>query len=261
MTAENTRENENTQNEIAQMVNAQEKVNAPEMGLWLRLAGIITRPGATLAAVVEKPTVLWPALVISLVNLVMFVVTIPKLQQYLAWSYENMPKQGMTPEQLAQMKSAMSVAGLVGGGVTMLLLPFLIWLVLSLAFKFLNLFIGNEAPLKKLYAVSVITSIPIIIGSTLRYLLVLVSPGESYATVTTSAAAVMPRGSVGPLFALLSCIDPFIIWSLVLLALGGALVLKTSVRKTGVLVFIMWMLMAAVSIAFTMFNAQQLPGA
>lgn len=56
-----------------------EKENLPEMSLWQRLTGIITKPGETLAVVVEKPTVLWPAAIISLVNLVFFVITIPKL--------------------------------------------------------------------------------------------------------------------------------------------------------------------------------------
>lgn len=231
-----------------------------EMGLWQRLTGIITRPGATLAAVVEKPTVLWPALVISLVNLGMFIITLPKLQKFMLWQFENMPQQEMNAEQLAKMKAFMSGGAVIGAGAAAVVMPFVIWLVVALLFKFLNLFIGNEAPLKKLYAVAVISSIPTVIGTALRNILVFFSPAENYATVTTSAALVLPKGTTGPLFAVLSGIDPFYIWNLALLAVGGALVLKTTVRKTGIMVFIIWVLVAAVSAVAMGLNPQQMPG-
>lgn len=179
----------------------------------------------------------------------------------MAWSYENMPKQQMNAEQLAKMKEFMSINAIAGGAVGTIAAPFIIWLVISLLFKFLNMFVGNEAPFKKLYAVSVITSLPIVLGTALRSILVTVSPAESYLTVSTSAAAVLPKGTMGPMFAVLSNIDPFIIWSLVLLAMGGAIVLKTSVRKTGLLVFIMWVLLVGVTVASTLLKPQQIPGA
>jgi len=235
--------------------------HSQEMGLWQRLTGIITRPGVTLATVVEKPTVLWPVAVISLVNLGLFIITIPKLQKFLQWTFENMPKQQFTPEQLDQMKSIMSVSGVIGAGIATVFTPLLIWFVIALLFKFMNLFAGNEAPIKKLYAVAVITSVPTLLGNALRSILVAISPGEDYTSITTSAALALPKGTTGPLFAFLSSIDPFYIWSLVLLAMGGALVLKTSVRKMGVFVFIIWILFAALSAGVAALNPQQVPGA
>jgi hypothetical protein len=230
-----------------------------EMGLWQRFLGIITRPGATLAAVVEKPAILWPALVISLVNLGLFIVTAPKFKEFMLWQFENMPQQ-LPAEEMARMKSLMSGGAVIGAGVSMVVMPFVIWLVLALLFKFLNLFIGNEAPMKKLYAVAVISGVPAVLGTALRSVLVLLSPAENYAAVTTSAAAALPKGAAGPLFAVMSAVDPFIIWSLALMALGGAMVLKTSVRKTGIMVFVIWVLLAAVSVVGALLNPQAMPG-
>jgi len=176
------------------------------------------------------------------------------------WQFENMPQQEMNAEQLAKMKDFMSGGAVIGAGAAAVVMPFVIWLVVALLFKFLNLFIGNEAPLKKLYAVAVISSIPTVIGTALRNILVFFSPAENYATVTTSAALVLPKGTTGPLFAVLSGIDPFYIWNLALLAVGGALVLKTTVRKTGIMVFIIWVLVAAVSAVAMGLNPQQMPG-
>ncbi len=231
----------------------------PQMGLWQRLVGIITRPGATLAAVVEKPTILWPALVISLANLALYIVTAPKMQQFMLWSFENMPKDKYTAEQLAGMKAYLTSTSVYVNGATMVIMPFVIWLVMALMFKFLNLFTGNEAPFKNLYAVAVITNIPILIGSALRSVMVAMSPAENYMTVTTSAALALPKGETGALFAVLSSIDPFYFWSLALMAMGAALVLKTTVKKTGFAVLIAWVLFTVIS-ALIM-NSQQMPGA
>lgn len=231
-----------------------------EVGLWGRLFGILTRPGAILEAVVEKPTIWGPAAVISLVNLLLFIVTVPKLQEFTLKSLEKMP-QTLPPEQIAQMKSFTGIWVVAWGGVATIIGPFVVWLIAALLFKFLNLFIGNEAPFKKLYAVAVITSVPTILANFVRTILVAASPAESFPTITTSAALVLPKGSFGPAFAVLSQIDPFYIWSLVLLAMGTALVLKTSVRKTGTFVFILWMVMAGIGALVASFKTVQFPGA
>lgn len=216
-----------------------------EMGLWQRITGIITKPGETLAALDEKPTVLGPAIVYILTNLLLFLITVPKLQKYSLIAIEKLSKQ-MPPEQFVQAKSMVSVTSVVGGGVAVLVMPFVSWLVISGLFKFYNMFVGSDASFKKLYAVSVITSIPMLLGTALRSIMVIFSPAENFASVTTSAALILPKESMGPLFAVLALVDPFYIWSLALLAMGTALVLKTSVKKTGIFVAILWVLYAAV---------------
>lgn len=217
--------------------------NIPELGLWQRLIGIITKPQETLAALAEKPTILGPAVVYCVVNLIFFLLTAPKLKSFSLINLEKMSKQ-MTPEQLAQAKSMVSVWAVVGGSVSIIVMPFVSWLVVSLLVKFFNMFVGDEAKFKQLYAVSVITSFPMLLGAALRSIIVMGSPAENFATVTTSAALALPKGSTGPLFAVLTLVDPFYIWSFVLLAMGSALVMKTSVKKTGIFVAVLWALYA-----------------
>lgn len=229
-----------------------------DLTLWQRLAGIVTQPKVTLAAVVEKPTILGPALIISLVSLVLFLITSSKLKQYTLMTLEKMPQQ-LSPDQLAQTKSFMSVGLIVGGGFSALAVPLLGCLIFTLLFKFFNLFIGNEAPFKKLYAVSVITYVPSVLGNTLRSIMVAFSPAENLSSISTSAALVLPKSNMGPLFAFLSYIDPFFIWSMALLAIGGAMVLKTSVKKTGIFVFIICLLWAVIATSLVALNPQQFP--
>lgn len=231
----------------------------PDLTLLQRIAGIIMRPQTTLAAVVEKPTIFKPVIVISIINLILYLITIPKLKIYTQATLEAMSDQ-MPPEQLAQAKSFMSVGLVVGGGISTIAMPLLGFLIVTLLFKLINLFIGNEAPFKHLYAISVISYIPVILGSALRTLLIAISPAEKIASVSTSAALFLPRGSTGPLFAFFSHIDPFIIWFLILLAMGGAMVLKTSIKKTGIFLFILWFLWAGIGTGLTALSSQQVPG-
>lgn len=235
--------------------------NIKELNLWQRLIGVIANPVKTLAVVAEKPKILWPAVVISLFNLVFFLITSPKMQKYMLIVYDKMPKQQLNAQQLAAMKSYMTGSAIYVSGITILLMPWIIWLVYTLLFKFFNLFVGNDAPFKNLYAVSVLSSVPTVLATALRSIMVAFSPAESYASVTTSAAVVLPKGTTGYLFAFLSTIDPFYIWSLVLLAIGGAYVLKTDTKKTGILVFVIWVVMACITTLLAGLNQQQMPGA
>lgn len=231
-----------------------------EIGLWERLIGIITSPGTTLEAVVVKPTIWGPAAIIVLADLMLFFVTVPKLREFTLWNLGKVAQQ-LPPDQVAQMKTFAANGALVGGGVATVIGPFVAWLIAALLFKFFNLFIGKEAPFNKLYAVAVITTVPIVLGNVLRTIMVATSPAESFPTITTSAALALPKGTIGPVFAILSQIDPFYIWSLILLAMGTALVLRTSVRKTGSFVFILWVIMAAFGALVASFKTVQFPGA
>lgn len=232
--------------------------NVPEMSLWQRLMGIITKPQDTLAEVIRKPTVLWPAVVISVVNLVFFLITMPKLQKYTLMALENLP-QKIPPEQLARTKSIALIGVAVGGSLSVIIMPLVICLIITLLIKLFNLIIGSEPSFKQLYAVSLITSLPTVLGSILRTLLLAISPVESFATVTTSAALALPKGSTGPLFVVLSQVDPFLIWSLFLLSMGAAMVLKTSTKKTGFFFFIIWSLWTAVLVTMSVLFPQQPP--
>lgn len=230
-----------------------------EVGLAGRLLGIITNPGTILQEVVEKPTIWGPAASISLANILIFLVSVPKLREFTMMSLENAAAK-LPVEQAAQMKSFGSTGALVGGGIASVVGPFVVWLIAALLFKFFNLFIGNEANFKKLYAVAVITSVPTVLGNILRAIMVATSPAESLPNVTTSAALVLPKGTIGPAFAILSQIDPFYIWSLILLAMGTALVLNTSVKKTGTFIFALWIIMAAFGAVVASFKTVQFPG-
>lgn len=238
--------------------------NIQQMNLWQRLVGIITRPKATLEAVVEKPTLLWPALVILLINLGFFAITIPKLQQFTLWLMENSPQPQMPLEQLSQAMSMASTFAAISGGLAAMVIPLFAWLVYAMSFKVINFFVANKTSFKKLFAVAIISYVPTLLGAALRNVLVATAPAgdvTAVISVTTSAALALPKGNIGPLFTALSNIDPFYIWSLALLAMGGAIAMRTTVRITGVMVFILWLLITVITTGVAMLNPQQLPGA
>lgn len=243
----------------------EEMVSGPEeqqnLTLWQRLGGVVASPGATMAVVAQKPTIIWPMVTVALANLAVFMITIPKVMEFFLISYDKLPKQQYSPEELAAVKSYMTGdIAVILAGAAVVLTPLLTWLVYTVIFKVVNLFVGQEAPFKSLYAVSILASVPSIFGSLLRSALVAVSPGKDYAVITTSLAVLLPKGEQGPLFACLSNIDPFQIWSLVVLTIGAAAVMKINVRKVGIVTAVMWLLMMGASVLLTILYTQN-PGA
>ncbi|HEX3031286.1 MAG TPA: YIP1 family protein [Bacillota bacterium] len=235
----------------------EQTVARQEISFWQRIWGVIVNPGETLRVVAENPTIVWPLVFMALGNLVGFLITLPKLRGFLVFTFEQMPKEQYTAEQIAAIKNYMAGStAVLSSGIAVILMPLIIWLVYVLIFKFANLFIGNEAPFKKLYAVAILTYVPTLLGNLLRSLLVLVSPAENFGTVTTSAALLMPKGSTGPLFVALTRLDPFYIWSLWLLAIGAAYVLKTTTKKTGLIVFALFFISLVVMAALATLNPQ-----
>ncbi|HEX3033019.1 MAG TPA: YIP1 family protein [Bacillota bacterium] len=235
--------------------------NQRDMTLWQRLVGVIANPGDTMTAIATKPTILWPMVMVIFANVAVFLMTVPKLKEFLLITFEKLPKQQMPPEQIAALKSYMAgnTAVLISG-VSIVVIPLVAWLVYTLIFKLVNLFIGSEAPFKSLYAVSIMSSVPSVLGSLLRSILIAISPGKDLGYISTSAAVLLPKGEIGPLFTFLSNIDPFRIWSLALLAIGAAAVLRTSAKKMGIVAAVLWLLMTAASVLMSLL-APQNPGA
>jgi len=81
------------------------------------------------------------------------------------------------------------------------------------------------------------------IASIVKSGLIMSSPARNMRDISTSLALFLPVDKIGDrLYMFLLQIDPFLIWSLVLLALGSSLAMKVAFKKTAVYIGALWIL-------------------
>lgn len=222
---------------------------------WARFWGVIVNPVPTFKAIGEDPRILLPALVIIAINVLLAWLIIPETIAYTETLLES-SGQAMSGEALNAALTGTKVSIIVGSA----LMPPLIWLVQAALLAVVKQFTVGEATFKQLYAVSFFAWLPPFLGSAIKSVLVKMVGFDSAMAVQTSLALFLPSSiKSGFWLVLLSKVDFFVLWGLVLLSLGGATVMKKEPWKTGIYVFAAWLICAAV-VAFLSSKFASVPG-
>jgi|Deesub1362A_J573_1020465.scaffolds.fasta_scaffold00091_33 hypothetical protein len=213
-----------------------------------RLWGVVFSPGETFRDIVARPYSLAAALAAIAVSVFSVVLVIPKLQAYTAWEMERAAEM-ISPEEWAayQEFGAAAVAGAAVVGAA--LAPVVIWLVCALVLKFFNMFAGEQVPFRQFFAVAVYAYVPVLLGGLVAAVMMMFSRVENFPYVTTSLAALFPGMEIGFAYYLLARVDPFALWTIALLGIGGAQAMRTSVRNLVVYLLVLWFLYAVVTAA------------
>lgn len=224
-----------------------------------RLWGVVFNPGETFRDIVARPYSLVAALAAIAVSLVATVLMLPKLQAFTAWQFEQMPAGTMSPEELAAMQEygAMAVTGGAIGGA--IIVPVLIWLSWALALKFFNMFAGNRVSFRQLFAVAVYAYVPILLGGLLTAVMIVFSRAENLPYVTLSLAALFSGMEFGFAYTLLTRVDPFALWTIALLGIGGAQAMQVSARSTVGYLLLLWVLYAVAAAALGAVSMSRMP--
>lgn len=203
------------------------------------MLGIYISPSATLVRLKEKPVWLLPLLLAVAANMAATAVT----TQYMNWqeqkdtALEQMRQRGMSEEQIEKAQEGMdrfyasavarNVVPLVTVLVNQLLSVFLLSLVVSFVAHMHN------SGTTYLHALSLVTHAHLVTlpAAALRILLAVLTRSS---TVTTSLWAAFPEAK-GGIIALLTRLDPFIIWGYLLLGIGLSVVF--GLRKSRGLAF------------------------
>jgi len=95
--------------------------------------------------------------------------------------------------------------------------------------------------------------VPAFLGGILQTVLSLLTPVEAAARARVSLAALLPVTTDPSLaYLLLDKLNPFIIWTVVLLGLGTAAMAKVEKKQAMVMVFSLWLVYVVLSLAFNM---------
>lgn len=213
-----------------------------KISLWKRIYGVIWGgPAEAMEYIVRQPDFKGAAALILGANLALTAVQIPKIKEFTAWTMQNLPSGvKLSAPQMDVAVNAAAVSSLAGSVV----LPPLMWLVVAALLRLFNAFTGEKAGFKSLFAVTVFANLPLVIDGIIKGVLVMATPAQNIARVTISPALFLPPPDIipGKMYTLLSHFDPFVVWSLVLTALGGSLAMKVPLGRTLIYIFSLWLL-------------------
>lgn len=227
---------------------AQEK----QMGTLGRLWGVLVNPTETFRQVDRQPAVFVPSLILIVITVLLMVPVLPKIQEFTRISLEKNLPPGQGPEVVEFAVKAAAVGSLVGAAVGLLVM----WLIVAALVKGFNSLTGGEGGFKNLFAVTVLAWVPVVIlGGVFGTAMILATPAENLPFASASLSLLLPKEEFGsPLFVILSSVNLFQIWSLILLSIGASVVFNTSTRKQGIFIFIVYLLYTAGMAAYAAFT-------
>lgn len=229
------------------------------LGLAARFLGILTAPKATYAAVAAAPRWLGMAIVVILLTMVpqmWFQSTDVGRQATLDESVRRVESFGVkvSDQMYEQMRKGVmepSPARLALTAGSMIVFPPIIWAAMAgLLFLVFGVFTGGSATFKQLLAVVVHSGVISAIGAAI---LTPVNYFRESLTSATNLGVFLPFLPEGSFFARLAgMIDLFLIWWLVVLAIGVAVTYK---KKTGGVAAVLFGVYAVIAIGIAAFMA------
>ncbi|WP_054698023.1 YIP1 family protein [Syntrophomonas palmitatica] len=213
------------------------------MSMGQRFWSIIVSPVKTFKSIGENPQILFPALIMIVLYTLTIVLILPETKEFTREMLMKNPN--FTPEMLEAGLKSVVITAVIGA----LLVPPLIWLVQAVVLVIFNQFSIGQANFKQLYAVSIFAWLPVIIGAIVKSVMVKFMGMKAITSIKTSLALVLPSDTnSGYLFNALNSVDLFVVWGLILLSLGGAVVMNKDSKKVGLYIFGLWVLYTAVKV-------------
>ncbi len=222
---------------------------APNTGLLARLIGVVFSPRETFGVVVAHPT--WfamLALVVVLSALVSggFMLT-PVGQQ--AW-LDQMEKQGTPAQQLETMQRFAPYVGYFTMGMVLIAVPVFVFAVSGILFAIFTVGTGGNATYKQMLAVFVHSQVIGLVGGVLKLPLNYLTKSLN---ASTNLGVFFPMLDDTSFLARLSgMVDLFMVWWVVVLAVGVGVLYK---RRTGPIAVAFFLVYALIAVGYAALTA------
>lgn len=211
------------------------------MSLGRRIIAVFNNPRTAFEDISEQPRWLPSLLIITAVSLMAAVASIPKIKEYSLYTLEQQAQ--IAPELAAS--ADLVVNGAVAGAVLVgLFSPVFICLLYAGLLKLFNLFVGEPTQFRRFFGVTVYSYFPILIATIIATGIIMVSPATHLEEISTSLYILFPPGSKGFAASFARQIDPFFLWSLVLMALGSSITSRARFDSYAVFVLGIWLIFA-----------------
>ncbi|HAG09812.1 MAG TPA: hypothetical protein DCK76_00030 [Desulfotomaculum sp.] len=211
------------------------------LNLWQRIAGILWGgPRKTFEDIIAAPKLTGIIILLLGISLLLAILVLPKIKEFTLLTLQNLPNAASMPASAASTAVTAATVAVLAGSIAA---PLITWLILAALLSLFNSSIGGKSSFKMLFGVSVYAYLPVMIASIVKTGLIMSSPARNMRDISTSLALFLPVDKINDrLYMFLSQIDPFFIWSLVLLVLGSSLAMKVAFKKTAVYIGALWVL-------------------
>lgn len=209
-----------------------------------RVAGALFSPGETFADIARRPDILVPLVIIMLVALISTIVVVPRLdfESMMREQLEQNPN--MSQEDIDRVVRFGAASGKVFAYASPILNIAILAIIAGVLLLAFRLF-GGEGNFKQAFSVTLYGWLPFVIKGILATIIALsrqtVSADQLENLVKSNLGAFVDPKQQMVAFALLSSIDLFTIWVLVLLIIGFAHVSRLSRAKSAAIVVSLWL--------------------
>ena len=225
------------------------------MTAWQKVWGIFFDPRKSFSSLSERPTWIFPVIVLIIIAMISSVLVAPfRIQETIEKIDQNPQLTAEQKEQIIediQERQAKPWMKLISYGIGPIVAIFFIVVIVSAVLYFGgNVLLGGDAGFKQVlsvYSWSSLVSIPAIIVKTPLMLI------KNSVHVHTSLAAIMPSGSdESVIFKILTHTDIFTIWEICLISIGLAVVYRFSTKRSAWLVIFLYLIYVMGSVGFSL---------
>jgi hypothetical protein len=238
------------------------QVPAPKTNVFQRIAGVLFAPAEAFAEIARRPDVLGPLLILLVIRYASTLLIIPKLDTEAMFEAQAAQMRKQNPDIAEADLERVRTFGAASAKVFAYVSPVLmvVW-YLILAAVLLGAFraMGGEGTFKQAFSATLYAWIPLTILSIITTIVVMARGSfdpTTAATLVKSNPAFLTTLTDHPvLFSLLSSIDLFTIWTVILLIFGFAALSKLSKGRSAAIVISLWLVLVLVKVGFTALTA------
>lgn len=221
---------------------------SPGMSMMAKIMGIFLDPKRTFRSLTAKPDFVVPLIIVVLASFIFTWIAWPVIQaSSLELTRQNLYERGMEQEQIdkviEQQKKFGGIWGLAGAPVSVLIITFILAGILLFAG---NIVLGGDASYLQMLSVFCYASLISVISYAVRTALIL---AKGTIKVYTSLAVFMPADLSDTVwFKIANIFDVFVIWKIVVIAIGMGIFYKIKTQKPLLVISILYLIFTAVSI-------------
>ena len=231
----------------------------PAKNSFQRIAGVLFAPAETFRDIARRPDILTPLLILVVIGFIVTALIVPRMDFESAFreqmSQQNRQMSDADLERAAKFGSAfgkiMAWTGPIWGIV--------IWAIIAGVLLLAHRLFGGEGNFKQAFSTVLYSWIPNTISGIVTGIVAVargeIDPTTMQTLVKSNPAFLVDMKEQPILFAMLSSLDVFTIWTLILLIIGFATLSRLSKAKSAVIVVSLWLLTVVVKLGFAAMGA------
>lgn len=237
----------------------------PARNTFQRIAGVLFAPADTFRDIARKPDILVPLIIMVVIGFICAAILVPRMD-FDAMMQEQMAQSGRQMSE-ADMERA-SKMGAAFGKVMAFASPILgvaVWAIIAGVLLLAHRLFGGEGNYKQAFSTTIYAWVPQAISGVVLTIVAAakgeVNPATMQTLVKSSPAFLVEMSDNPVLFSLLSSLDLFTIWTLILLVIGFSTLSRLSRGKSAAIVISLWLVIVVVKLGFAALGAARMKNA